>query len=810
MNRKIRKVAVLGAGVMGSTIAAHMTNAGLETYLLDIVPPQLDPKDVEKGLSLQSPTFRSKLAQAGLQKALKAEPAAFYVPENAKLITTGNFDDHLSYLKDADWVIEAIVENLELKKQLLRKIDPFLRPDTIISTNTSGLSVNKIAEGLGDQHRQNFLGTHFFNPPRYMKLMEIIAADTTDKEVVQFIAGFCERRLGKGIVFAKDTPNFIANRIGIHNIIATIKAMLADGLTVEEVDAITGPPLGRPRSATFRTLDIVGLDTLNLICKDVSESPADIADKSDFVLPQFMNRMLQEELIGDKRGQGFYKRVKTAEGTQTYSLDYETFQYVPQRPVELPGLDALKGMEDAAKRSNALVYSGDRAGRFAWKVVKALLLHSASRITEIADDIVNIDRAIRWGFNHELGPFEIWDAIGVRKSVERMVGDGEQVPQNVMQMLAQNKERFYLWRDGKTYYYDFRSGDYREIEDRPQIILLPSLKERSKLIKSNAGASLVDIGEGMACLEFHSPNNTIVPDAIEMINFSIDEVASNWEGLVIGNHGKNFCSGANLMLILRAAENQKWDEIDSMVRQLQSALQKIKFSEKPVVAAPFRMTLGPGCEICLAASRVRAFAETYIGLMEVGAGLVPAGGGCKELLVRTTDAIPTTVPGVMSSSNQPDLIPFVAMTFQTIATAKVSTSARDAQKIGYLAAQDKITFNQDYLLHDARESVIALAKEGYQPSRRRDDIRVTGRTGFAALEATIYILQEGAFISQHDAHISMKVAAILTGGDLPQNTLVTEEYLLDLERENFLSLCGEAKSQARMQAMLQTGRPLRN
>ncbi|MBI4285065.1 MAG: 3-hydroxyacyl-CoA dehydrogenase/enoyl-CoA hydratase family protein [Chloroflexi bacterium] len=810
MNRKIKRVAVLGAGVMGTAIAAHMANVGLDTYLLDMVPPELDAQDVKKGITRESPAFRNKLARTGLENALRAEPAAFYVPENARLITVGNFEDNLGYLKDVDWVIEAILEDLAIKKQLLGRIAPFLRPGTIISTNTSGLSVNKIAEGLNAEHRPNFLGTHFFNPPRYMKLMEIVPADATVPEVVQFIADFCERRLGKGVVFARDAPNFIANRIGMHNVIATIKAMLAGGYTIEEVDAITGTPLGRPRSATFRTLDVVGLDTFYHVTMNFLESMADETEKEGYQLPDFVTRMVKEGFVGEKKGRGFYKRERTAEGPQIYSLDYNTFEYMPQREAKFPILDNLKRVTDTGSRIKTLVNSDDRAGRFAWQVTKRLLLYSAAKIPEVAEDIVNVDRAIKWGFNHELGPFEVWDAIGVRESIERMTKEGETVPENVLQMLRLGKDLFYLRRDGKTYYYDFRTADYIEIAEKPRIILLPSLKERKKLIKANAGASLIDIGEGVACLEFHSPNNAVGADIVEMINYSISEVASNYEGLVIGNHGTNFCVGANLMLILMAAQSQDWDEVDFMVRQFQAATRNIRFSEKPVVAAPFRMTLGAGCEICLAASRVRAAAETYVGLVEVGAGLVPAGGGCKEMLVRSIDGIPAAVPSAMPGGSQPGLIPFVSKAFETIATAKVATSARDAQKIGYLAPQDKITFNQDHLLHDAKETVLALAREGYMPPRPRDDIRVTGRTGYATLEAIIYNMKEGAFISEHDALIARKVATILTGGDLPQNTLVTEDYLLDLERENFLSLCGEAKSQARMRAMLQTGRPLRN
>jgi 3-hydroxyacyl-CoA dehydrogenase len=808
MNKRIRKVAVLGAGVMGSAIAAHMTNIGLAAYLLDIVPPELDPRDAKKGLTRESPAFRDKFASAGLENALKARPAAFYAPENARLITTGNFEDNLDYLKDADWVIEAVVEDLEIKKTLFRKIAPFLRPDAIVTTNASGLSVNKMGEALGE-HREFFLGTHFFNPPRYMKLMEIIPAEYTGEEVLRFVVDFFEKRLGKRVVFAKDTPNFISNRIGVHSVIMTIKYMLEGGYTTEEADAITGEALGRPRSATLRTLDIVGVDTLAHICRTIIDNVTDDAEKNEITPPEFIARMIKEGLTGEKRGKGFYRRVSAPEGTRIETLDLNTFQYVPQRPVKLPILDKLKGIDDAGKRANALVYSDDRAGQLAWKVTRKFLLHSAARLPEIADDIVSVDRAMKWGFNHELGPFELWDAIGVKKSVEKMKAEGERIPENVSGMLGRGRDRFYLRRRGKDFYYDFNAQDYRAIEEPPRIIRLNSLKDRKKVIKSNSGASLIDIGEGVACLEFHSPHNTIDADVLEMLDSSIDEVAVNWEGMVIGGQGRNFCIGANLMLVLKEAEARNWENIDAIVRQVQGIFRKIKLSEKPVVAAPYRNTLGGGCEICLAASRVLAFAETYIGLVEVGVGLTPAGGGCMEMLVRNIDCLPAAAPGVMQPTVQPDLVPHAARAFETIVIAKVSASAREAQTLGYLSNCDGIAINPDYLLHDAREMVVSLANN-YIPRRPRADIRITGRTGFAAMDAMIYFMKEGAFITEHDALIGRKLANVIAGGNLPRNTLVTEEYLLDLERESFLSLCGEPKSQARMKAMLMTGRPLKN
>jgi len=810
MKKTIKKVAVLGSGVMGSSIAAHMANARLDTFLLDIVPSELDEKDIKKGLTRESPEFRNKLARTGLEKALKSDPASFFIPENARLIIPGNFEDDISCIKEADWIIEVVVENIGIKNDLFKRIESFRRADAIVSTNTSGLSVNQMVEGLSKEFQAHFLGTHFFNPPRYMKLIEIVPGEQTSQEVIDLMTDFCERRLGKGIVLAKDAPNFIANRIGIHNVIAVIKAMQEEGFTLEEVDAITGPPLGRPKSATFRTLDMVGLDTLLHVAGNAFEKIDNAAEKKEFILPDFIKRMIDSGLLGDKTGKGFYQKAKTEEGSKILTINPETLEYAPQQKARIPTLDFLSQVQNTADKLKILINTDDRVGHFAWKVVKKLLLYSASKIPEIADDIVNVDKAMKWGFNQEMGPFEAWDAIGVKESVERMEKEGEQVPENVLQMLRQGKVRFYQQLDSTTYYYDFRKADYAVLTENSQIILLPSLKTRNKLIRANSGASLVDLGNGVACLEFHSPNNTIGADVVDMINFSLVEISRNYEGLVIGHHSNNFCVGANLMLILFEAQSQEWDELDFMIRQFQNACMNIKLSEKPVVTAPFRMTLGGGCEICMASSRVRAYAETYIGLVEVGVGLIPAGGGTKEILLRNTEGVPASVPSINAGDSPPDLIPFVIRAFETVANARVSTSAQEGKKLGYLRTEDKYTFNEDYLLNDAKNTVLALAKEGFIPHRKRDDIRVVGRTGFGVMEAILYNLKEGALISEFDAHIARKIAFAITGGGVEQNTLVTEDYLLDLEREAFLSLCGEAKSQQRMQAMLQTGKPLRN
>jgi 3-hydroxyacyl-CoA dehydrogenase len=809
MKRKIKKAAVLGAGVMGSKIAALLAGADIPTYLLDIVPKELDEKDVKKGLTKESPEFRNKLARMGIQGTIGTSPPAMFVPDDAKLITPGNFEDHLSWLSDADWIIEGVVEDLKIKKELLRKIEPFVKPDAIISTNTSGLSIDKISEGLSKKNRAHFMGIHFFNPPRHMKLLEIIPGPHTDKDLMSFMAEFCERRLGKSVVFAKDTPNFIANRIGAHALVGVMKTLVEDGYTVEEADAITGPPMSRPKSASFRTADMVGLDTLLKVIQNVYDNIEDKDEKQQLVIPEFVQKMVEKGLLGEKTQQGFYKKVLGPEGSRIYALDYNTMDYVPQRKAALPILDELKKL-DTTTSLQRLVYSKERGGLLAWKTLKRMLLYCAAKVPEIADDIVTVDQAMRWGFNWELGPFQTWDAIGLKKSVERMRREGDKIPEKIEQMLAAGREHFYDTRNGKSYYFDFAKADYVEMEEKPQIILLPSLKERSKLIKFNAGASLIDMGDGVACLEFHSQNNVIDPDVIQMISNSVAKVEENFEGLVISNQGANFCVGADLRQIYPAAQNKDWGALEPAVKNFQQACLRIKYSEKPVVAAPFRMTLGGGCEICLAASLIMAHVECYMGLVEFGVGLIPAGGGNKEMLFRATDWVPKELPSAVPGAGKPDLIPYIAKAFETIAMAKVSTCAQEARELTYMRPRDKIVMNYDHLLYHAKQSVLALAEEGYLPPRRRDEIRVPGRTGRALLELLVYLLKDGLFITEYDAFVAKKLAYVLTGGDVDLNTLVTEEYLLDLERETFLSLCGEEKTQARMKHMLETNRPLRN
>ncbi|MBN2099354.1 MAG: enoyl-CoA hydratase/isomerase family protein [Dehalococcoidia bacterium] len=806
----IRKAAVLGAGVMGSKIAALLAGVDIPTYLLDIVPKDLDQKDVKKGLTKESPEFRNKLAKMGIDGTVMASPPALFSPSDLKLVTVGNFEDNLAWLADADWVIEVVAEDLRIKMDLLKRVEKIIRPGTIVSTNTSGLSIEKISEALSKDARAYFLGTHFFNPPRHMKLLEIIPGRSTDQKVVSAMADFCEKRLGKSVVFAKDTPNFIANRIGAYALLVGMKTMVEGGYTIEEVDAITGIPMGRPKSASFRTADMVGLDVLAKVAQNVRDNIQDASEKDAFSLPPFLTKMIETGLLGDKAQKGFYKKMTDLAGTKIYAFDYNTMDYVLQKKAGLPILDELKRLGDAGASLQKLAYSDDRAGRFAWKTLKKMLLYCAAKVPEISDSILAIDQAMRWGFNWELGPFETWDAIGVRKSVEKMQGEGERIPRNVEEMLAGGRERFYKQRDGRKAYYDFAKAGYVDIEDKPQIILLPSLKERQKVVRSNPGANLLDMGDGVVCLEFRTPNNVIDDDVIRMIHEALVEVDANFEGMVVGNHGVNFSPGADVKKIYGLAVNKDWQTLEQVVKAFQDACMRIKFSPRPVVAAPHHMTLGGGCEVCMAASSVRAFAEAYMGLVEMGVGLIPSGGGTKELLLRATEWFPESTPSATPGGGRPDLIPYVARAFETIATGKVSTSAREAQTIGFMRTHDWISMNLDHLLNDAKQTVLSLVKEGYRPPRPRDDIRAIGRSGRAMLELMVYLMRDAGYITDTDAHLAKRLAFVISGGDVDLNTLVTEQYLLDVEREVFVSLAGEEKTQARLKSMAETGKMLHN
>ncbi|OYD07049.1 3-hydroxyacyl-CoA dehydrogenase/enoyl-CoA hydratase family protein [Paludifilum halophilum] len=797
---EIKRAAVIGAGVMGAAIAGHLANAGIRTTLLDIVPKELTDKEKAKGLTLEEKSVRNRLSRMGKERLFKEKPAPLFHKKMAEKIEVGNLEDDLHCLSEVDWVIEAVVENLNIKQDLFTRIEQVWKPGIIVSSNTSGISIREMVEGRSEAFRSHFLGTHFFNPPRYMKLLEIIPTKDTDRQIVSKMKAFAEETLGKGVVDAKDTPNFIANRIGVYGLAITFQKMLEENLGPDEVDTVTGRAMGRPKSATFRTLDLVGLDTFVHVSDNVRENVQDPEEKKAFEVPELLQEMVEKGWIGAKSGQGFFKKVKGEKGSEILALDPKTREYRPRKKLKAPSLEMSKRAKTQKEQFRSLVYADDTAGRLAWYITKKVLLYSAARIPEIADDIVSVDRAMRWGFNWDLGPFEVWDAIGVEKSVARMREEGETIPPLVEELLASGAKSFYE-RTPETTSVFHLGGSFRKVEEHPKAISLARLKEQNRVIKSNRGASLIDIGDDVLCLEFHSPKNAIAADIIQMIGTAVKELNTHYRGLVIGNQGSNFCIGANLMLILMEAQDQNWPELDLMVRQFQQTMGSLRYVDKPVVAAPFGMTLGGGVEVALPADRIQASAETYMGLVETGVGLIPGGGGNKELLLRWMDGV--------DPKDRLVLQPLVNHVFETIAMAKVSTSAMEARDYKFLRESDGISMNGDHLIFEAKQAVLAMDQSGYRAPERKK-IPVVGETGYNTLRLGAYEMLQSGYISQHDYKIASKLAYVLAGGNLPEGTLVDEQYLLDIEREAFLSLAGEPKSQQRMQHMLTKNKPLRN
>lgn len=792
--QQIKKAAVLGSGVMGSGIAAHLANIGIPTLLLDIIPRELTDAEKAKGLTLDDKVVRNRISETGRQKLLKQKPAPLTSKKNLALIEAGNFDDDMEKLKDVDWIIEVVVENLDVKKQVFEKVDQYRKQGSIVSSNTSGISVEAMAEGRSLDFQKHFLGTHFFNPPRYLKLLEVIPTKNTDAEVLAFMKEFGENTLGKGVVEAKDTPNFIANRIGTYGLLVTVQEMLKGDYSVGEVDSVTGPLIGRPKSATFRTLDVVGLDTFIHVANNVYEQ-VEGKEKETFEVPAFMKEMLNKGWLGSKSGQGFFLK----QGKEILELDPKTLQYGPRKKLKTAATELSKQEKGTANKMKALVYADDRAGQLLWNILSPALVYSADLLDTIADDIVAIDKAMKWGFGWELGPFETWDAIGVEKSVKKMEDSGETVPAWVKEMLEKGNTSFYKEEEGNLYFY--HNGDYQLLEENPKVINLKRLKKQKGVIKKNSGASLIDIGDGVALLEFHSKSNALGLDIIQMINFAIDEVEKNYKGLVIGNQGKNFSVGANLAMILMEAQDDNFFELDMVIRQFQQAMMKIKYSSKPVVAAPFGMTLGGGTEVCLPTSYIQASSETYMGLVEVGVGLIPGGGGNKELYIKHLESMPNGI--------EFDLQKVANKVFETIAMAKVSTSGEEARDNNFLNFADGISVNGDHQLYDAKQAVLTLYENGYTAPIRKK-IPVVGETGYATLLLGAQSMFYSGFISEHDLKIAKKLAYVIAGGKVPYGTEVDEQYLLDLEKEAFMSLLAEPKTQARMQHMLIKGKPLRN
>jgi len=802
MNWNVRRVAVLGAGVMGSGIAAHFANAGIPCMMLDIVPPTLSDEERKKGVTEKDPAFRNRFAAKGLDGIRKSRPALLYSRKDLDRISIGNLEDDLQEAAECDWIVEAVTENLKIKQELYARLEAVRKPGTVVTSNTSGIAISRMMEGRSEDFRRHFLVTHFFNPVRYMKLLEIVPGEETDPEIQRAVAEFGERRLGKGIVHAKDTPNFIGNRIGIFGMMYAMHAMVEEGLTIEEVDRILGPAMGRPKSAAFGTADLVGIDTLLHVADNVYRNLPDDPQRERFLPPPFVAEMVRRGWLGRKAKSGFFKMEGKGDTKKKFVLDYQAVDYRPAGKVSFPSIDAAKGEEEVGPRIRKVLGGDDKAASYAWKVLSETLLYAANRIPEISDDVVNIDNAMKWGFNWTLGPFETWDAIGVPESVARMKQEGKRIPGNVEKMLAGGNNSFYRRREGAPEHYDFAKGAYVPDPISPEVIYLPALRDRNRVVRENAGATLYDLGEGVLGLEFHTKMNAIDGDIVSMMNEGVSLAEKEFAGMVIANHAENFCVGANLMLVFLEAQNKNFDNIEKMVREFQNACMRLRYSGKPVVAAPAGMALGGGCEICLGADRVRAAAETYLGLVEIGVGLIPAGGGTKEMVIRHLEGIPDGVAA--------DPAPFLRKAFETIGMARVATSAKEARELGFLRPWDRITFQRDFLIREAKNAVLAMNQEGYETPRPRTDVVLPGRAEFANFAYGLYTMRTAGQISEFDEQVGRKIAFVMTGGNVPRGTRLSEQDLLDLEREAFLSLCGEEKTQARIQYMLMKGKPLRN
>ena len=807
MKRRIEKAVVLGAGTMGSRIAAHFANAGLPCILLDIVPPNLPP-----GAPLSD---RNKIVRAGLEAAKKSKPAAFFTSALAEKVAIGNFEDDLARCAEADWIIEVVAENLGIKRNLLARVAQFRKPGAIVTTNTSGLPVHLIAEGMSEEFQQHWAGTHFFNPPRYLKLVEVIPGPKTSSEVIETLSEFCDRRLGKGVVIAKDTPNFIANRIGTFSMLNALRLMGTLGMTVEEVDACTGPAVGWPKSATFRTADIVGLDVLVHVVKNIYETAPNDESRERYKVPALVEEMAKRGWLGDKTGQGFYKKVKGAGEKEILTLDVNTLEYRPRQKAKFASLEMGKAIEDTRERLRALVgpllegQKGDKAQQFLWGGLSETCLYASRRVPEISDNLVDVDRAMRWGFGWELGPFEMMDAIGVKAFAAQVQKEGRSLPPAIEKVLASGRAGFYESAKGATTVFDIGTGGSKKVEEPQGIIVLKSLKDAGREVERNSGASLIDLGDGVACVEFHAKMNAIGADLIAMMHKGLKRLETDFDAMVIANQAVNFSVGANLMLVLVGAQEQEWDELHMAVKQFQNINLALKYAPKPVVAAPQGMALGGGCEVSLHSARIQAAAEAYIGLVETGVGLIPGGGGTKEMLIRANEHA--------AGGEDLDLFHALKPVFEAIAMAKVGTSAEECRDLGFLRREDGVSMNRDRLVADAKEAALALVRGGYKPlaatwqeGAQTTQIKVLGEQFLAGAKLAIHMMLRGGYASEYDAHVGRKLANILAGGALSSPQLVSEQYVLDLEREAFVSLLGEKKTQERIAHTLKTGKPLRN
>lgn len=810
-DRPLRKAAVLGAGTMGSRIAAHLANAGLPVVLLDIVPTG--------AATSTDPAQRNQTVTVALDGLKKSKPAAFYDPASVALITPGNFDDHLELLRDCDWIIEVVAENLQIKQSLLQKIAPFCHPEVTLTTNTSGLPVASIAAHMPAEFRRRWFGTHFFNPPRYMRLLEIIPTPEADPARITRIADFCDQRLGKSVVRAKDTPNFIANRIGTFAMLNTVRLMQQQELSIEEADALTGSPIGWPRTGTFRLADLVGVDIIAHVAQNFAAQASTIGDeRADVQVPAVFQTLLERKWLGDKTKQGFYKKDKDVEGKELrLALDLKTLEYRPATRPKFPALEMAKNAEQTSERLRLLLAGDprkDKAAAFYWPMLSELWTYAANRIPEIADDIVSIDRALKAGFNWELGPFEMWDAAGVPETVAKMRAENKPIAANVEKLLAAGHTHWYKADPSVPsgqLFFDVSSGAYRPVEQPAGVATVAAIVSARGVVKKNPGASLIDMGEGVALIEFHTKMNAIGGDIVSFVTQTLraqSDAVANFEAFVIGGDAVNFSAGANIMQLLLAMQEEEWDDIDLEIRGFQAMTASIKFCPRPVVVAPFGMCLGGGCEVNLHAARRQAHAELYMGLVETGVGLVPGGGGCKEMAIRATDSARSIRPDGRGESVE--TMEALKKAFETIAMAKVTTSVTDAHAFGFLSESDGTTMNRDRLLLDARTQARALADAGYAPPIARTDIPAPGENILATLKLGVYLMRQGEYISDHDVKVAHHVAHILCGGNITPGTRISEQYLLDLEREAFLSLCGEKKTQERIGFTLKTGKPLRN
>lgn len=791
MRKPIRRAAVIGAGVMGSGIAAHFANAGVEVLLLDIVPPSLT--DAEKG----SRAARNRFSSGGLEKAVKARPAAFFHKDRGRLVTIGNIEDDLEKLGSVDLVVEAIVELMEPKRALFEKLEKVVSNDCVIASNTSGLRIADMMKGRSESFRRRFLVMHFFNPVRYMKLLELVAGPDTSPETLDRIRGFGEEMLGKGVVLGKDTPNFVGNRIGVHAMLTTIHVMLEDGLAPEDADAVTGEPLGHPKSASFRTADLVGVDTFVHVAQNCFDSLTSDEDRKVFEAPAFIKKMVEKKLLGDKTKGGFYRKGKDG---SVETLDPATLEYRPRGGDKaIRGTcKALSAEEDVRARLRKLVADPGKAGEFAWKILSRSLAYSARRIGEITDDVAAIDDAMKWGYNWELGPFETWDALGFEATIDRMKKDGIALPASIDKMRAAGAKSFYT-DDGRVF--DLTRGEYKKRAVDPRTAPLTAIRKGSAPVLSNVGAEAWDLGDGVLGLTFKTKANSIDPDVIQMIHDSVARAESDFRALVVANQGEHFCVGANLFLVVSAAMQKEWEQIRSLVKGFQRACQRMKYATVPVVAAPYGMALGGGLEICLGAGAVQAAAETYSGLVEVGVGLIPGGGGTMNLLWRAFE-------GVQEGATV-DPSTLVTQVFKNVAMARVATSAEEGKALGYFRRSDGVSFDRSRLLSEAKMRAIGLAQSGWHPPAPHAHV-LPGESGMATVQMFVSSLVDGGQASAHDAKVSLKVAEVLCGGVAGGAHEVTEDELLEIEREAFVSLCGEPKSQERMQFMLTNNKPLRN